>query len=97
MKLVLSDKTELEVINNSDDPAGEFFSEDLVDAIQDLDKALSPIVKFAEDALASLKEGVKPSELEISFGAEAGGEGGFFGLAKAHAKATISVKMTWRP
>lgn len=65
--------------------------------IKKAEEALEPIVKFAEVALECLKKGTNPSELEITFGAEAGGEGGFFGLAKAQAKATMSVKLKWVP
>lgn len=95
MKLRLNDGSLLEVIDNSED--GELFGDEGPASIDDLEKAIGPIIKFAEQTLSQLKENVTPSELEISFGAEAGGEGGFFGLAKVHAKATISVKMKWTP
>lgn len=96
MKFSLKDGSTVEVINNSSENYGELHSED-VETIERLDEALGPILLFAEQTLEEMKNKIKPSELEISFGAEAGGEGGFFGLAKAHAKATISITMKWKP
>lgn len=97
MKIELDDKTTISIVDNTENEHGELFSEDGEVLIVKLDKALKPVLKFAEQALNEVTASIKPSELELSFGAEAGGEGGVFGLAKAHAKATISIKMKWIP
>ncbi len=58
-------------------------------------EALAPVTEFAEEAVATLKEITGASEFEVTMGAEAGASGGLFGLAKAHAKATITLKLKW--
>ncbi len=94
MKLILDDETEIEIIDNSDIPAGRTFSDD--DELKlPAKESLSRITRFANEAMEQFKSIGSPDELEIDFGIEAGGEGGFFGLAKVHSKATINLKAKW--
>lgn len=92
MKLKVSGNQVVQIIDNSPESGVLFADEDVVQA---LNESFAPVVAFAHDVLEEVKQGVKPSELEITFGAEAGAEGGFFGIARAHAKATVLVKMKW--
>ena len=94
MKLILEDKTTVEIIDNSGDPTGQTFSDN--DELKlPAKQSLSKITQFASEAIEEFKKIGNPDEVEITFGIEAGGEGGFFGLAKVHSKATIDLKAKW--
>lgn len=93
VKLELENGVHIEILGEAGSD-GEFYS-DGDGIVRKLNEALEPVVVFASEALDQLRDGVSPTTLELQFGAEAGGEGGFFGLAKAHAKATIQIKLTY--
>jgi hypothetical protein len=65
---------------------------------QSFDAAVEAMKQNAVILLNSLKT-LEPEEVEVSFGIKAGAEAGtpFFGLAKASAEASYSVKLVWRP
>ncbi len=96
MKLLLADKTTvLQIVEPaSEDRGGTYSMASNVEVLSSHD-ALKPIVMFCDEALKRMGEALKPDELEIEFGIEAGAEGGFFGLAKASGNATISVRAKW--
>lgn len=94
MKLKLDEQSYVEVIDNSDHPTGQAFSSGEEIALP-AREALSKVTRFANDAMNEFKKIGEPDEIEFQFGIEAGGEGGFFGIAKVHSKATITLKAKW--
>ncbi|WP_067738643.1 CU044_2847 family protein [Novosphingobium naphthalenivorans] len=94
MRVKLEDGSLVEVIDNSDQPTGEAFSATNTVALPP-SEALSKVTKFANEAMNEFKKIGNPDEIEVEFGIEAGGEGGFFGIAKVHSKATITLKAKW--
>lgn len=94
MQVQLQDGTTVEVINNSGEPAGQTFA-GREDAIRSTQEALSRVTQFMSEAMQQFQKIEKPSEIEVEFGIEAGGEGGLFGIAKVHSKATITLRAKW--
>jgi hypothetical protein len=98
MKIELSDGQLLEIIDTNDasNLTGELYDDARSERIvHQFNESIRPIVRFADDVLGEFKGTLSPSSIEIEFGAEAGGEGGLFGLARTHAKATVNIKLTW--
>lgn len=96
MKIILEDGQAVEIIDNvGGDAGGEFFSSEKEVSERTLKDALSRVVAFGKQSLALLSDEAGPNSIEIEFGAEAGAEGGFFGLAKAKTSATMTIKLKW--
>jgi hypothetical protein len=95
MKIQIGPNDYVELIDNSDQPMGETFSSISSKTIT-AESSLSKVISFSRIALGELKKIGDPDELEISFGIEGGGEGGFFGISKVHAKSTINIKAKWQ-
>lgn len=96
MKYLVGDgSTEIELVDNSGANRGQAFGGGS-DVKMPAKEALEPMALFAEDAIEKFKSVGNPDEIELEFGLEGGAEGGFFGLAKVHTKATVKLKATWK-
>ncbi|NVD26787.1 hypothetical protein HUO14_02565 [Parasphingorhabdus flavimaris] len=96
MKYLVGDgKTTIELVDNSGGLHGSAYG-DSAEIKMPAKEALEPMARFAEDAIEKFKSVGDPDQVELEFGLEGGAEGGFFGLAKVHTKATIKLKATWK-
>jgi hypothetical protein len=73
---------------------GEYYSDQNL-PLRTVSESLKPVLEFARETTDAVAASLKPQKIEITFGAVAGAEGGFFGIAKAHGSASIEIKMTW--
>lgn len=94
LELTLESGETVQIIDNSGEARGQTFGKG-DDAKLSAKKSLSRATEFAQEALETLRGVGDLDEIIVEIGLEAGAEGGFFGIAKAHSKATIVLKAKW--